>query len=421
MPTFRKPENENYCATIVRIKNIIPLEKCDNVVATTIFGFQAIVGKATQIGDAGIVFTTETQLSDAFAATNNLYRHAERNGNPTLKGYLEDNRRVRAVKFRGHVSNALFLPLSALAFTGVNVDDLAEGDAFDQVGDIEICRKYIVPTRGNIRAMPMQPKRICRVEKIHMPEHIDTANYFRNDRNIDPEAEIYVTQKLHGTSVRIGHTIVRRKLSLRDRIAQFLGVTVQTTEHDYVFGSRKVIKDINNPNQQHYYETDIWTTEGKKLEGLVPENYLVFAELIGWTAEGCAIQADYTYNLPTGDCRLYVYRVAFLNHKGLVVDLSWDQVKEFCAQRGLRHVPELWRGKHKNFKAADWLDKKFHLEHPHAVAVDKQSIDEGVCIRVDALTPAIYKAKSPKFFEYETALLDKEIVDLESAGAETLN
>jgi len=130
MPTFRKPENENYCATIVRIKNIIPLENCDNVVATTIFGFQAIVGKAAQIGDAGIVFTTETQLSDQFAAANNLYRHAERNGNPTLKGYLEDNRRVRAVKFRGHISNALFLPLSAIAFTGVNVDDLEEGDVF---------------------------------------------------------------------------------------------------------------------------------------------------------------------------------------------------------------------------------------------------------------------------------------------------
>lgn len=253
MSTFRKPENENYCATIVRIKNIIKLDNCDNVVATTIFGFQAIVGKATQIGDAGIVFTTETQLSDQFAATNNLYRHAERNGIPTLKGYLEDNRRVRAVKFRGHISNALFLPLSALAFTGVNVDDLEEGDVFDQVGDIEICRKYIVPTFGKMKQMPMQPKKICRVEKIHMPEHFDTANYFRNDRNIDPETEIVVTQKLHGTSVRIGHTIVRRKLPLRDRIAQFFGVTVQTTEHDYVFGSRKVIKDINNPNQQHYY------------------------------------------------------------------------------------------------------------------------------------------------------------------------
>jgi hypothetical protein len=112
--------------------------------------------------------------------------------------------------------------------------------------------------------------------------------------------------------------------------------------------------------------------------------------------------------------------VAVLNHKGLTVDLSWDQVKEFCRQRNLNHVPELWRGKHKDFKAADWLDKKFHLEHPHAVAVDKQSIDEGVCIRVDALTPAIYKAKSPKFFEYETALLDKEVVDLESAGAEAI-
>jgi Probable RNA ligase (RNA_lig_DRB0094). len=184
---------------------------------------------------------------------------------------------------------------------------------------------------------------------------------------------------------------------------------------------KELLKKLWYKEVKIYENLDIWTTEGKKLEGLVPENYLVFAELIGWTAEGTAIQTDYTYNLPTGDCRLYVYRVAVLNHKGLTVDLSWDQLKEWCKQRNLNHVPELWRGKHKNFKASDWLDKKFHLEHPHAVAVDKQSIDEGICIRVEALTPQIYKAKSPKFFEYETAQLDKEVVDLESTAAETLN
>lgn len=219
--------------------------------------------------------------------------------------------------------------------------------------------------------------------------------------------------------VKNAFLLAQNMLKFVEKLRKIFGVRLQRYEHDYVFGSRKVIKDINNPNQKHYYETDVWTTQGKKLEGLVPENYLVYAELIGWTAEGRAIQADYTYQIPTGDCRLYVYRVAVLNHKGLVVDLSWDQVKEWCAQRSLLHVPELWRGKHKNFKAADWLDKKFHLEHPQAVAVDKQSIDEGVCIRVDALTPAIYKAKSPKFFEYETKILDEGKEDLEALGSDT--
>lgn len=47
---------------------------------------------------------------------------------------------------------------------------------------------------------------------------------------------------------------------------------------------------------------------------------------------------------------------------------------------------------------------------------DKKSVDEGVCLRQDGLVPTILKAKSPKFFEYETKLLDSGEVDTESAA-----
>lgn len=113
-----KLQNPNYCATVVKIKNIIPLENCDNVVATTIFGFQAIVGKDTKIGDIGIVFPAETQLSDEYCYENNLYRHADKNRNEGEKGYIEDNRRVKAVKFRGNPSSCLFASLESLKFNG---------------------------------------------------------------------------------------------------------------------------------------------------------------------------------------------------------------------------------------------------------------------------------------------------------------
>jgi hypothetical protein len=46
-----KPENENYAATVVSIKEVHPLEGCDNVQGTIIFGFQAIVGKDVRPGD----------------------------------------------------------------------------------------------------------------------------------------------------------------------------------------------------------------------------------------------------------------------------------------------------------------------------------------------------------------------------------
>lgn len=51
------PENENYAATVVTIKEIHPLEGSDRIVGTTIFGSQAIVGVGTtEVGTKGIYF-----------------------------------------------------------------------------------------------------------------------------------------------------------------------------------------------------------------------------------------------------------------------------------------------------------------------------------------------------------------------------
>ncbi len=413
---FQKPENQNYCATVVRIKNIIPLLNCDNVVATTIFGFQAIVGKGTEIGTLGIVFPAETQLSEEYCKENNLFRHEEYNKDPQQKGYIEDNRRVKAIKFRGHASNALFMPLESLKFALKDIKSLEEGIEFDKIDDKEICKKYMVPVKAS-RGNAGQPPRPKRVDERHFPMHYDTDNYFKNDRNIKPDQQVVITQKLHGTSIRVANTIVNRKLSIRDRIARFFGVQVQATEFDSIFGSRKVLKDPNNPDQKHYYDVDIWTLEGKKLEGSIPEGFMVFGELVGWTMDEKPIQTGYVYGLPKGLCELYVYRVAFVNEQGLVTDLSWDQVREFCSQRNLKVVPELLRCEHKDFDPQVFMDKNFKESvHASALPVSPGMVDEGVCIRIDGLVPKIYKAKAPKFYEYETKLLDAGEVDLETAG-----
>ncbi len=411
---FETPQNTAYCATVVKLKNIITLPNCDNVVATTIFGFQAITSKDNEVGTMGIVFTAETQLSDEFCFENGLYRHADKNKDQSKKGYMEDNRRVKAVKFRGHSSNCLFMPLECVKYTGIDITKLKEGDMFDVIDGKEVCKKYVVRLRGMRGNYQPLPKRFTRVDTRFIPEHFSTDNYFRNSDLIRPDQEIIVTQKIHGTSIRIANTIVSRKITFKERIARFLGVLVQPTEYDYVFGSRKVIKDIYNPNHNHFYENDIWGIEGAKLKGLIPENFIVYGELIGYVSTGAPIQSGYTYKIEEKTCQLFIYRVAFVNATGLVVDLTWDQLKEFCDQRGLKYVPEIWRGKHSDFIATNFIDKRLKDEYDTCLPLeDTDTVDEGVCIRVDRLTPYILKAKSPKFLEFETEQMDKEIVDME--------
>lgn len=415
---LEKPVNPNYAATVVEIAHLRELEGCDNVVGAVIFGMQAIVGKNTKEGDIGLFFPAETQLSEEFAKLNNLHRHTDRNADPTQKGYFEDNRRVKAMKFRGHRSDAFFIPLDSLSYIKGS-GDLAIGDTFDKIGEHEICKKYVVKEPGVNRG---PSAKVRRVDVKLFPTHIDTENWWRNERRIPSEAHVVVTQKLHGTSGRWGKVPVERTLSWKDKLAQRFGIEVSKTKHQLVSGSRMVVKSIDGTleeGKQNFHLDDLWTRWGERLHDLIPENFIVYGELIGWTADQTPIQKNYTYDMYPGSSELYVYRVAVVTPQGITVDLSWPQVKEFCWERDLKHVPELFTARKDDFaNMVDGLMDKRYVDDGFWNAVqlsNHTSVDEGLCIRYDGPQGIfILKAKSPIFLQHETAILDEGIEDIES-------
>lgn len=416
---FDAPINPNYAATIVRVNHINVLPNCDNVVGVPVFGYQAIVSNDVKVGDLAVFFAAESQLSKQYANENNLHRHSYLNSDLEQTGYLEDSRRVKSLKFRGHQSDSLLMPLESLSYLGIKLADLQPGDTFDTINGQEICAKYLVKQPGIPRIDKNAKKKFVRVESKFMPEHYDTDNYWRNKDAIPEHVEVVVTQKLHGTSIRIGNTVVRRELGWRDRLAKRFGVKVAETGYDHVYGSRKVIKDVNNPNQNHFYTHDLWSEVGSRFDDLVPENFILYGEVVGWTKDGSPIQKDYTYSQSPGTSELYVYRVAVITNQGRVIDLSWDAVKNFCNESGLLHVPELWRGPHTLFTAEDWIDRKLADTHPQAVVLSpgKKLVDEGVVVRAEGKAPYLLKAKSPIFLQHESKMLDEEAVDLEAEAS----
>ena len=110
---LNKPKNENYAAVVVRIDTLVPLEKCDNVQGAIILGNQVIVSKDVKVGDVGIYFPLECQLSKEYLSNNNLYDNPELNTRKTEKGHFKENGRVRCQRFRGHKSEGLFMPFSS--------------------------------------------------------------------------------------------------------------------------------------------------------------------------------------------------------------------------------------------------------------------------------------------------------------------
>ncbi|AYQ99774.1 RNA ligase [Mycobacterium phage Manda] len=436
------PKNKNYAAQVVRVPATLELKGLDNLVGVPVLGCQALTQRDTKEGDLRIAFTVETQLSVDYAHYNNLFRDAERNEDPNETGYLENHRRIKAMKLRGHKSSALLMPLESVAWTGVDPSELQEGDTFDTLNGHEICRKYELPVKHTHGAKASKVQRAFkRVDSKVFPEHLDTDNFFRSAHLLEAGREVVVTQKLHGTSIRVGNVPVLRQKKWLERLIN-RWVKTPDYEFDVVYGSRKVIKDVNNPNQNHYYQSDIWTEYGKKIAALIPEGFIVYGELIGWTSDGAPLQKGYTYDVPRGEAHLYVYRVAHINSQGHLSDLSWDGVKQFCQVRGLKWTPEMDRvsfggadpeypsieeltqyiTQAMDMRYADHYDKTVAgtavaalIDRPISLS-DKKSVDEGVCLRQDGLVPTILKAKSPKFFEYETKLLDSGEVDTESAA-----
>lgn len=192
---LKKPKNDNYAAVVVEIKTLLPLDNCDNVQSAIIMGNQVIVGKDIKIGDIGLYFPLETQLSETYLKNNNLYRKPELNIDPNQKGYFEENGRIRCVKFRGHKSEGLFMPLKSVNYflkdspilRGGDGDILNIGDCFDELNGIEICRKYVIKKHNTPGAPGSKKSKSTKKYKSKLVEnqfrfHEDTlcVDFYRN-------------------------------------------------------------------------------------------------------------------------------------------------------------------------------------------------------------------------------------------------
>lgn len=418
-------DSKNYAAVIVRVPEPYDVEGLDNLVGRTVFGSQILSQRVggVETGELAVYFPAESALSQEYASANNLFRKSELNADKAENGYLEENGRVKAIRLRKVPSNALLMPLSSLAYLG-DVE-FREGDTFNAVNGHVVCKKYKIIHPPQSATDKKVAKAFKRVSTKVFPEHLDSENFWRNVGRLDPLREVIVTQKLHGTSGRWGRVPVLRVKGRVERFINWLGFDTPTHQHEFVSGSRKVIKDPKNAGQNHFYKYDLWTEFGETIAHLIPDGFIVYGELIGWTADGAPIQKGYTYDVPKGEQHLHVYRVARVDVDGVLTDLSWDGVKVFCRERGLRWVPEICRVLLHRDDLVDVIDDLMNLRYSEmdlsktdrvVPLSDPKTVDEGVCVRQDAIVPTILKAKASSFLEHETKLLDKGEADLESVS-----
>ena len=432
---LEKPVSKNYCATVVCIEKVVDLPNCDSVVAAIIFGNSVIVGKDTKIGDIGLFFPVETQLSKEFLHNNNLYRQSDLNFDKTKKGYFEENGRIKTMKFRGQKSEGLFMPIGCLDYIlGEGDPDPKIGEDFDKIKGHLICKKYMIKIINDkaikTKADKKAVKKFDRLVENQFRLHIDTEQLRRNVHKINPEDYISITNKLHGTSWVVGKVLTKKPLSKIKTFLKKLIPEIDDTIYYVIYSSRSVVKNkyINTETKNNlgYYNFDLWTEIAKELEPYIDKGITLYGEAVGQLPTGGWIQKGYHYGTRPTHYDIYVYRITYTNPDGKLIELSWPQIKEYCKKYDLKHVPEFYYGKAKNYCPSIPIEQHWHENFLNKLEKDfmlgrmcpmnnDEVPEEGIVVRIDGLYECSpYKLKNFRFLKKETDDLDKGVVDLET-------
>lgn len=248
---FTKSENmrNEYCAQIVKIGKLEPIENSDNLVKTMIGGaYQVVVGKNdVKEGDIMIYCKLETAINQEFLSVNNQFEigfyHLNNNAELVKKlidadkkdeakkmvGYFNQHGRVRIVKLRGCASEGCLFSVNAIAKWVPNVsnfnfdscftpnsDGIIEPFCFDTIDNRLFVKAYVpnitvvntVYSKSNKRDKLLQ--RYYKMIEGQFAFHYDTNQLQDNMWRFNPNTIISVSVKVHGTSVIIGKLLIKK-------------------------------------------------------------------------------------------------------------------------------------------------------------------------------------------------------------------
>lgn len=337
-PTTSKSANVNYLAKIFQLKSkqIHEHPNADRLVLVKVDGLPIIASKDIVPDEWYVYFVSESKIHKDFLKETNCYRKPELNTDPSKKGFFKPSGRVETVKLRGEYSSGYMAPLKDIeSFLGGSVE--REEVYFDSLDDFKLVEKYVIKYDQGSEGQSLS-KGDKKASKLNIVPgqfnfHKDTKNLRHMLYEIKPDTNLEITYKLHGTSAVIGKVLFQKPAKWYHKLFNL----VPKTYYDYVWSSRKVIK---NNNSSGYYSEDIWTIVKDEIKDKIPNGYTLYGEIVGYLPDGGAIQKSYDYGCKPREHDFYVYRITFTDKDGVVSELNYREIEEFCVERGLK-VPQL--------------------------------------------------------------------------------
>ena len=408
-----------YNGYVVEVKELRKHNNADRLMIATFFGNDTVGSLETKVGDVGVYFPVDGQLSAEFAEVNNLVRKKDDAGNQ-VGGFLDpDKRNIKAIRLRGEKSDGMYLPISCLETFG-DISTLRPGDLINTFNGHEICRKYI-PKRKNREGYPTEGNKTRKKRAAIAPlfaEHADTEQLAYNLGAFKPLDEVEITLKLHGTSQRTAYlpTLKGYKRTLWDKLRGKEGKPIY--DWGYVSGTRRVV--LEDYDDGFYGANSFRERHSKFFEGKLNKGEEVFYEVVGYTDTGAPIMSEcnnkkvqdkefskqygdttvFNYQMVVGS-DIYVYRMTMTNEDGFVVEYSPDFMRYRCEQMGVKCVPVMWRGRipehpasaaDPTISAGEWIKNVAERYYDGPDPIGKTHIREGVVVRI---------INKPKFCAYK--------------------
>jgi hypothetical protein len=406
-----------YSATVVRLTGVRKHPQADRLKLGLCYGNQVVIADNSSEGDIGIYFPTDGQLSETFCSFFNLYRVSSKNSDTTKTGFFEDQGRVRTQKFRGEKSDGFFMPLDEFRLMFSDFD-LGVGKDFSSYNGISICSKYVSEATRNAAR---QNRGSNSASSKMFKEHFETPQFNKISSFIEEPVYFVVTEKLHGTSQRVGHVLVEKEKKWYHKLLRLS----PKKEWRHLVGTRRVVLTPKN-ERTGFHAPGLRRRAAEPFMNL-HKGETIYYEVVGYEPDGKAImgrhstkaikdiqkmygeEIEYSYSNEIGQSDVYVYRITMTNEDGVVIEYSWDDVKRRCGELGVKSVPQLSEG---YLAGPDILLATEELLEGHSI-LDTSHIREGVCVRIKN---QIYKLKSFSFKVLEGIVKDTNVIDIEESS-----
>lgn len=418
-----------------------------------------------KIADAMALTTKIANLKNQIEEINTAGKHVVDDANK-MCGFFNQYGRVRCINLKGEPSFGYIFSKEEVArynpqVLNVNLEDYLEQN-FDTI-DGKLFVKAYVPrvkeqsVKGSGRARKRN-KKITQLERMVEGQfyfHYDTTpldtrilkNFF------NPEQNVIVDVKIHGTSVCLGKLLVKEpkkgflgKLKvLWHKAVSYLNLPkldcVWYNEiYGPVFSSRTVIKNqyINENVGSGYYKTDIWSEVGEKVYPYLKEGMTVYGEIFGYEGNRY-IQKNYDYGCQVGEYKLMPYRITTTLTDGKKYEWNVEDVhnwtrmimRESEEMNNLLHpIDILYHGTLAELypeidtTSEDWASNVYHSlsnDKEHFGMEENEPLcknevpREGICIRIDDdKRTECFKLKTQSFKFKEAILVDSGEVDFDN-------